>query len=68
MSEWTKNLGSSMSACHGCTKRKPGCHDVKKCKDWAAEVERRKAEKEAREAQKPVTRKSWQERRKAGQI
>ena len=67
MSGWTKNMGKP-SCCHGCTKRKPGCHDVKKCKDWAAEVERRKAEKEAREAQKPVTRKSWEERRKAGQI
>ena len=65
MSEWGKTAGKP-SCCQGCTKRKPGCHDVKKCPDWAKEVEKRRKEKEAREAQRPVVRKSWGDRKLVG--
>lgn len=64
MSDWTKDTGKP-GCCRGCAKRKPGCHNVRTCPDWAQEVERRRKEKEAREAQGPVTRKSWEERKRA---
>lgn len=65
MSDWTKNMGKP-SCCHGCTKRKVGCHDVKKCPDWAKEVEARKADRAAKAEQKPVTRRTWEERKLIG--
>ena len=55
-----------VSCCQGCENRKVGCHDVKTCAAWAAEVERRKAQREAREAQRPVTRRSWEDRKMVG--
>ena len=64
MSEWGR--GGRVSCCYGCKKHKPGCHDVKKCQDWAKEVEKRREEKEAREAQRPVVRKSWEDRKLVG--
>lgn len=64
MSDWTKDTGKP-GCCQGCQRRKLGCHDEKKCPDWAAEVARRRKEREAREAQRPVTRKSWEDRRLA---
>ena len=64
MSDWGKS--GRVSCCYGCKKHKPGCHDVKKCPDWAKEVEKRRKEKEAREAQRPVVRKSWEDRKLVG--
>lgn len=65
MSEWGR--GGRVSCCYGCKKHKPGCHDAKKCPEWAKEVEKRRKEKEAREAQRPVVRKSWEDRKLVGQ-
>lgn len=64
MSEWGR--GGRVSCCDGCKKRKVGCHDAKKCPEWAKEVEKRRKEKEAREAQRPVVRKSWEDRKLVG--
>lgn len=44
------------SCCYKCGRRKPGCHDVTTCPDWAKEVEKRRADKEAREAGREVER------------
>ena len=66
MSEWGVKTGKP-SCCHGCTRRTVGCHDVKKCPDWAKEVEERRMEREAKAAQKPVTRRSWEDREMLGQ-
>lgn len=44
------------SCCYKCGRRKPGCHDVETCPDWAKEVEKRRADKEARENGRAVER------------
>ena len=66
MSEWGVNQGKQ-GCCNGCTRRAVGCHDVTRCPDWAKEVEKRRREKEAKAAQKPVTRRSWEDRKMLGQ-
>lgn len=54
MSEREPASGST-ACCLGCTKRTIGCHNVATCPDWAEEVQRRKADREARAAAKKVT-------------
>lgn len=63
MGSWNKDNNASKSCCKGCTERREGCHDVKVCMAWAAEVAWRKAIKEERERNMPVTRKRWENRR-----
>ena len=47
-----------MSACKDCPRRtvEPNCHNVETCPDWAKEVEKRRADKEARENGRAVER------------
>lgn len=44
-----------------CPDRKPGCHNVNTCENWARQVEAQKKKMEARRAAYTPRRKSWEE-------